>query len=170
MNAALQIALVSLAVPRIGQVWPEQGGIFGGIAGGKEGQPFYALIVPTDPRASFNEVELGTYNTLVEGADSKSDGLANTKAFAAAGSKLCQDILALDIDGHQDWFLPSADEARVLCANVPELFEFDDYYWTSTQFGRYRAFVQVFEDGYHDFDSKILEHRARAVRKIQLSD
>lgn len=169
MNAALNIALLSLTVPRIGTVWPEQGGIFAGIAGGKEGQPFYALIVPTDPRASFKDVVLTEDETLIEGADSKHDGMANTKAFAAAGSKLCQGILALDIEGHQDWYLPSADEARVLCANVPELFEFDDYYWTSTQYGRCRAFVQAFEDGYHYYGSKSHERRARAVRKIQLS-
>lgn len=60
-------------LPRIGLIWPEQGGRFGGITGGKEGIPFSAIIVPTDPRAHFKDVALGTYRTDVTGATSKTD-------------------------------------------------------------------------------------------------
>lgn len=170
MNAATQIQpSITLTLPRIGAEWPGQGGIFAGLVGGKEG-PFFALIMPTDPAASFEEVELGTYGTLVEGADSKSDGLANTQALAQAGSELCQKILALEIGGHRDWFLPAANDAHVMATTVPELFEDDDYYWTSTQLGSTIAFVQDFEYGGHYDASKDGSRRARAVRKIQLSD
>lgn len=37
------------------------------------------------------------------------DGLANTQAMAAAGSELAQSVLALRIDGHNDWHIPARD-------------------------------------------------------------
>lgn len=170
MNAATNIQpSVTLNLPRIGAEWPGKGGIFAGLVGGKD-SPFFALILPTDPAASFEEVELGTYGTHVEGADSKSDGLANTQALAQAGSELCQKILALEIGGHRDWYLPAANEAHVMATTVPELFEDDDYYWTSTQDGARVAFVQDFEIGGHGTGFKGDARRASAVRKIQLSD
>lgn len=162
--------LVVLNVQRIGALWPEQGGRFGGITGGKEGIPFGAIIVPEDKRAHFENVALGTYDKNVTGARSRTDGRANTIALAEAGSDLCRQILQLEIEGHRDLILPAANDQLVLAANVPELFSFDDYYWSSTQYSSITAFVQGFESGDHNLGLKSRERRACAVRVIQLSD
>ncbi|WP_295991650.1 hypothetical protein [Rugamonas sp.] len=65
----------------------------------------------------------GTWNdsmAKVAGASSRCDGLANTVAMAAAGSKLAQDALALRIGGFDDWGLPAKDEQDMqYCAFKP---------------------------------------------------
>lgn len=169
MNAALNTALVTLNLPRVGLIWPEHHGIFCGITGGQEGRPFCALILPDDKRVHFEDVELGTYGTNVEGAKSKHDGHANTLALAEAGSELCQKILQLEIAGQKDLFLPASQDGLVLAANVPHLFSEDDWYLTSTTVGSYNVRVQDFEYGDSTGDDKGTEGRAVAVRKIQLS-
>jgi hypothetical protein len=44
------------------------------------------------------------------------------------------------------------------------------WYWSSTQYGQYSAWVQHFNDGTQDYTDKYNYHRARAVRWIKLSD
>jgi len=46
------------------------------------------------------------------------DGLANTRAMAAAGSELAQRILDLRIAGRDDWYLPALDETERLYRNL----------------------------------------------------
>lgn len=163
------LTAVAAATPKLGEVWPGQGGIYAGIVRGQNGQPDHYLIIPTHRAAEFHKVALGTYDQDVTGATSKSDGMANTRALADAGSDLCKEILELEIDGHRDWYLMAANEAHIAAANVPELFEKEGWYWTSTQHGRYGAFVQDFEYGHHINGLKLDVRRARAVRRIQLS-
>lgn len=76
---------------------------------------------------------------------SYSDGLANTRALAAAGSEVAQWALDLNLDGRQ-WHIPSRLEALVLFGERDdagdaaarfrpggdEAFE-EAWYWTSTQ-------------------------------------
>ena len=50
----------------------------------------------------------------VPGAKSYNDGLANTQAMAEAGSDLAKQVLALEIDGLNDFYIPSQDE-KELC-------------------------------------------------------
>jgi hypothetical protein len=47
------------------------------------------------------------------GALSYNDGLANTDAMAAAGSKLAKWARDLSISGHTDWYLPAIDELEI---------------------------------------------------------
>ncbi|TES76050.1 DUF1566 domain-containing protein [Pseudomonas syringae group genomosp. 3] len=51
----------------------------------------------------------GKYGEKIEGADSFTDSLANTKAMAAAGSDLAAKVLALTIGGFADWAIPARD-------------------------------------------------------------
>lgn len=51
----------------------------------------------------------GEYGEKIEGADSFTDSLANTKAMAAAGSELAAKVLALSIEGFTDWAIPARD-------------------------------------------------------------
>lgn len=44
------------------------------------------------------------------------------------------------------------------------------WYWTSTQVGEAYAWIQSFDNGYQGYDWKYYDHRARAVRTINLSD
>lgn len=53
-------------------------------------------------------------NKSVEGATSYFDGLANTKAMAAAGSKLAQWMLDLRIGEKDDWHLAAQDVKEII--------------------------------------------------------
>ena len=117
---------------------------------------------PTKPKRA-----IGTYGIDVKGADSDHDGMANTIALAAAGSELCAEILQLEVDGHQDFYLMSRADARLCMANVPELFE-KDWYWTSTQYSSHDAWVQDFYDGNQGDSRKESECLFRPVRRLIL--
>jgi hypothetical protein len=153
--------------PAIGEYWAGQGGIYAGLMRGRDGAPDYHLVLATDPKSVFTKRAIGTYGTEVEGAASDHDGLANTKAFAQAGSDLCREILALEIDGHSDFYLPSRIESRLLWCNVPELFE-KEWYLTSTQGASNGAWLQGFFHGTQSNGGKKFEARARAVRRLIL--
>jgi hypothetical protein len=89
---------------------PLEGGFYAGrinIAG-----CHFALIVA--PKA-LGEIT-GQWNRStksVDGALSLFDGLANTQAMADAGSVLAKKALALTIDGHSDFYIPSLDEQEI---------------------------------------------------------
>ena len=154
--------------PRIGQPWPDQGGIYAGIMAGRDGQPDYHLILAPAEAGSFNDVEWGPYGKSIDGADSYFDGVANTAAMATADIDLAKRILALQIDGHADYHLPSQAEAHLLAANLKDQFEQDDWYWTSTQYSALSAWAQDFGNGYQDISTKVTTGRARAVRRLIL--
>jgi hypothetical protein len=165
-EAPVTTLLRALCVPAIGTHWVEQGGIFAGVIRGLAGAPDAALIIADDPRGHFEDREWGPYGKDV--ATDARDGMANTVAMSGAGSQLAADILALDIEGHKDWYLPSASELHLAYANVAERFDQADYYWSSTQSSPYSASAQDFEHGYSDVDSKDDEFRAVAVRRFVL--
>ena len=155
------------APPAIGEYWAGQGGEFAGLVRGRDGAPDYHLILATDPKAIFTKRAIGTYGTDVTCATSDHDGLANTRAYAAAGSELCREILAMEIDGHSDFYLPSRVESRLLWCNLPEQFE-KEWYLTSTQSSSCYAWFQDFGNGYQDRYGKKFDSRARAVRRLIL--
>jgi len=57
--------------------------------------------------------EWGEYGVKIAGADSFTDGRANTEAMAAAGSGIAQKVLALEIGGHSDWAIPARDQQEL---------------------------------------------------------
>ena len=54
----------------------------------------------------------------VAGAESFNDGMANTEAMAAAGSKIAQWARAQIINGHSDWYIPAQDELEIAYRNL----------------------------------------------------
>lgn len=154
-------------VPRIGQFWPGQGGIYAGQQPGGDARGDPHIILAVDPRAVFVKRMLGTYEIDVTGATSDYDGLANTIALAAAGSELCKEILALEIDGHKDWGLMARRQASLCWANVPEQFE-KEWYLTSTQYSSGYAWLQLFSYGVTVSYGKKFEARCRVVRRLFL--
>lgn len=107
----------------------------------------------------------GEYGVKIEGADSYSDGEANTRAMAEAGSVIA--IKALELDG----FIPSCLEGQLLMADkadgLLELRE-DRYHWLSSQRSAYYAYIMDFEVGWLDYSVKGVERLARPVRSLPI--
>ena len=159
----------TITFPLFGTLLATHGGHFGAILRGAaaDGSEDYALIV-AEQSAEIEDAVWSEDYTTIAGADSKTDGRANTEAMAAAGLQLAQRIKALDLGGHTDWYLPAATELRALSATVPELFNEKDYHWSSTQYSRGTAWCQDFEYGDSYAYGKGNEFRARPVRRVQL--
>lgn len=158
-------------LPTFGEIVPGAGGRLAAILRGNLvnsiREPDYALILLDVKAVNLGSMPWGDYGQTVAGADSRTDGLANTRAMAAAGSKCAQQVLALTAGGHKDWYIGSRGELRACEVNVPELFE-DGYHWTSTQGSADFAFAQNFRSGDSDWGGKDGEFRVRAFRRIPL--
>lgn len=155
----------AVSIPPLGAYWPGEGGHNAGLVRGESGQPDYYLIVAGGPAAEFRAT-YGGYEHKTEGADSASDGRANTRALLAdseehPAAKMASDYTA---DGHADFYLPARRELQVVEANTPELFS-KARHWSSTQYSAYNAYVMVFEGGWQDYDDKYDERLVRPVRR-----
>lgn len=160
-----------LKVPRVGEAWPEQGGVYAGIMRGENGKPDYYLIVPIDPLGQHDAIAwAGSRYVIVANACSDCDGQANTHALIQTGDEYlaAQWAHSLAIDGHTDFYLPSRRELRLCWVNAPELF-LRGWHWTSTQYSRSNAWGQYFDSGSQDGCSKSFEARARAVRRVYVT-
>ena len=78
----------------------------------------YALIVAPKTEGELADVAWGDDEKDVPAAQSWNDGLVNTEAMAAAGSKPALWARDLRIAGHADWYLPSQDELEILYRNL----------------------------------------------------
>jgi hypothetical protein len=107
--SAVEKAVPAVTIPEIGQ--PFGGGFFSGITRDPDTGKRYLNIT------AGAEHELvgawGKYGEKIEGADSFTNGRANTEAMAAAGSELAQKVLALRIDGYDDWAIPARDQQEL---------------------------------------------------------
>jgi hypothetical protein len=159
----------TLSLPRLGTLWPEQGGIFLGVMPATaDDQPEYGLILCVDPAGDFKKVPWGDYGKDVKGCGSDNDGLANTLAMVEPGNDLAKRITALEAGGFSDWYLPARNELRLAFIAARKSFE-PAWYWSSTQYSATSAWGQDFGDGYqYDFD-KFSQARARAVRRFLIT-
>lgn len=153
------------SVPPLGSYWPGEGGHYAGLVRGENGQPDYYLIVAGGPAAEVRAA-YGGHGHETEGADSASDGLANTRALLAdsedhPAAKWASEYTA---DGHTDFYLPARRELQVAEANAPELFS-KGYHWSSTQCSAYYAYYVDFEDGWQGGSVKGDERLVRPVRR-----
>ena len=165
MTAITQEQPTITAAPNPGEAWPAQGGIYIGIRVTPGGAPVH--LVAAIGAHEIEDAEWGPYGQSIKGATSYHDGRANTQAMAEAGSELATRVLALDIDGHTDWHLPSQADAHLLAANAKHLMQ-PDIYWTSTQYSANHAWYQYFTSGTQLITSKDCEFRAVPVRTIQI--
>jgi hypothetical protein len=123
--------------PKIGEYWPGQGGIYAGMARGRDGESDYPLILSTE----------------VPGRDFKwQDALDHAKTITA--------------DGHSDFTVPTRFESALLYANLQDQFDTDYWYWTSTQFSELSAWGQHFGHGEQYDGIKYYERRCRFVRRL----
>jgi hypothetical protein len=157
---------IELVVPQVGSIWEGQGGFYAGIMRGANGAANYHLIVGTEDG---ERLEWGAYGKKIEGADSKLDGLANTKALLASkhshpAAKWTSEYTR---DGHTDFYLPAQRELNLAYATLAEEFS-PNWYWSSTQFSAYDAWYQDFGDGAQDASSKDFDYRVRAFRSINI--
>lgn len=152
--------------PAIGEYWPGQGGHYICTLPAIQHLPARHLIAAAQ---EFEDITYGPY-TEVPGAGSRIDGAANTAALLASGEAhpAAQKASGHTADGHSDFFLPAQLDLFMASLYAPQLFNKDDWYWTSTQLSRDYAIVQGFEYGLSFWFSKGNEYRVRAVRVIHL--
>lgn len=163
-------ATTALTPPAIGQHWPGQGGVYMGTMPAIGDLPARHLIFGAE---SPRRLAWGPYGTEVNGANSRTDGRANTAAIlahkAAHGGEFpaAEWAAAYTADGHTDFHLPS--QADLFFASLqPDTVFAKKWQWSSTQSGSGNAFHQSFEYGYSGWLSKDYEFLVRPVRWIQL--
>lgn len=114
MNAPTEITREALTpyTPGI----PLAGGFYAGriLIGGID----YALIIAPKAERTLARARWSPDYDSVPGAMSFSDGYANTRAMAEAGSKLAKAALAKEINGLADWYIPALDEMEILYRNL----------------------------------------------------
>ncbi|HGY9618272.1 TPA: hypothetical protein ACOJNU_000333 [Pseudomonas putida] len=107
----------------------------------------------------------GEYGTKIEGAGSYSDGEANTRAMAEAGSQIA--IKALELGA----FIPSCLEGQLLMAAKADglvTVREDGWHWLSSQRSAGFAYGVDFEDGWLSGHRKGNEFLVRPVRSLIL--
>ena len=162
-TAAVPAASVG-GVPAVGEYWPGEGGINGGLFQGGD-RPYY-LIVPTGADAE-GTFEFGSYGKELEGAMSPHDGMTNTVDLVETdndypAARFCAKF---ERDGHNDYYLMARREASFLEGTVPQAFS-QARHWTSSQYSAYSAYYVGFEGGWlYVFGAKYGERLVRPVRR-----
>lgn len=158
-------AISASGIPAIGEYWPGEGGVNGGLFPGGE-KPYY-LIVPTGADAE-STLEWGGYGQELDGAKSPWDGQANTAHLASSNREhdhpAAQFCANFERDGHKDFYLMARREASFLEITVPEVFT-QSYHWTSSQRSAYGAYSMDFVGGWLNDFGKYDGRLARPVRR-----
>jgi len=120
-----------------------------------------ALVLLDDELTGF----WGKYGLDVPGAKSYSDGEANTRAMAEAGSEVA--VKALELGAH----IPSHLEGALLMSAKADglvTLREDRWHWLSTQYSANLACLMDFEGGWLDSYAKNLERLVRPVRSLPI--
>jgi hypothetical protein len=125
--------------PKIGDYWPGQGGVYAGMARGRDGEVDYPLIL-------CQEALEQEFTWLA--------ALDHAKTIA--------------VDGHSDFTVPTRFESALLYANLQDQFDTDYWYWTSTQYSESYAWYQSFGSGFQNYLVKDYERRCRFVRRASV--
>lgn len=160
---AVTPAVSADGIPAVGEVWPGEGGINGGLFQGAE-RPYY-LIVPTGADAEA-KLEFGSYGKEFDGANSPHDGMTNTADLVETDNNYpaARFCAKFERDGHNDYYLMARREASFLEGTVPQAFS-QARHWTSSQYSAYYAYFMDFEDGWLGGSDKYHERLVRPVRR-----
>ena len=127
------------APPAIGEQWPALGGIYAGVARGRDGAPDYHLIVLDEHNGETSRKEAMSWGQQFE---DQRDPIAG---------------------------LPLRSEQALMFANVPELFQKTWYWSREQYAGHAGyAWYQLFGTGNQGYSGKSAELRARAVRRFPI--
>lgn len=163
-SSAKQVSSAA-GVPAIGEYWPGEGGVNGGLFQGGD-RPYY-LIVPTGEDAEA-DLEWGGYGQELDGAKSPWDGQANTAYLVSSNREhdhpAAQFCANFERDGHKDFYLMARREATFLETTVAGVFS-NPWHWTSSQFSALTAYSMDFEVGWLGYDAKDGERLVRPVRR-----
>lgn len=152
----------ALTPPPIAHYWQNQGGIFvGTISHHNADQQWHLIMAVPQNKLAWSE----EYKEI-DSAECYWDGAANTAAMLATDkSPAATWAASLNIDGHQDFYIPAQRELNLICINANHLAE-KVWHWSSTQYSSLTAWSQDFEDGYQGFYRKDNRLAVRAVRRI----
>ncbi|EIM14048.1 hypothetical protein [Pseudomonas chlororaphis] len=152
----------SIQPPAIGDIWPGQGGIYGGLRQYPEGMCHVVFATEDVGRHAYGDYGASTKAT------SRTDGRANTAILIARKGKHPAAIAAsaYTADGNADFYLPAIGELHHGWQYAPESFATDWYYISSSQRAADYAFSMIFGAGLQDFNGKDGELRVRPVRRF----
>lgn len=157
MTQSVLQSIAAADLPERGQ--PLAGGIFV-TRYWLNGQERALVLMPDEFEGAWGE-----YGTKIEGAGSYSDGEANTRAMAEAGSQIA--IKALELGA----FIPSCLEGQLLMAAKADglvTVREDGWHWLSSQRSANFAYIVDFEDGWLGYVRKNYEFLVRPVRSLIL--
>ena len=156
-------AIEANSIPPIGEPWPGEGGVNGGLFQGGD-RPYY-LIIPTGTDAEA-KLEFGSYGKEFDGAMSPHDGMTNTADLVETDNNYpaAQFCAKFERDGHKDFYLMARREASFLEGTVPQEFS-KGTHWTSTQYSAHGAYYMDFEAGWLLYSDKNNERLVRPVRR-----
>lgn len=151
-------------IPAVGQPWPGQGGINGGLVAARGDVPEHYLIIAAK---DVGDHAWGGYREDSK-ATSKTDGKANTEWLCNEETEhpAANACAEYQVDGHHDFYLPAAAELYQGWVNCPEVFAQDCYYWSSSQRSAHYAFFMLFVGGNQGLNVKGSELRVRPVRRL----
>jgi hypothetical protein len=159
--------LHTVQIPGLGQLWHEQGGHFAGVFKDPKGG-LYGLIVPPKGIDQLGKLEWGSYGKTTKGADSLTDGLANTQAMLKAKSPAALALQGFEYEGFKDWYLGAKGEMVCAYMNCEEVFVECETYWTSSEYSADGAWCQNFGIGQTFMFEKDTELRLRPVRRLKI--
>lgn len=135
----------------------------------------HGIIVAPSDQATFIKFWNGSFTRTGAIASELGSGKSNTDSIVASQgvgdypAKICYDLV---INGYDDWYLPSSAELSKLYLSKDIIggYSVTYYYWSSTEhnsssdYDYYYVYVQEFNTGFAEIQSKNINACVRAIR------